>query len=115
MTRNFSDDQRAAIARSIVRRIAAHEAGHAVFIWRGRRDLNGDYDDLVPFDEIVISAPLNFGKDFETVAPLVLADGEQMREGVAGTVLARSWRVTVPQTRSLAGLSRAKHREQIKR
>lgn len=87
-----------------VRRRAVHEAGHAVFIWRGDAG-------LPPFEEVLVS-PHAHDRD-ENLPPLRLADGRL--HYAAGTVILRDLRQRVPDVRGMTGLSRKDRRAAIKR
>jgi hypothetical protein len=94
-----------------IRRRAVHEAGHAVFMWRGGETIYGDRfnDRLAPFDEILVN-PYDFPEKGRSMPPLRLEDGRT--ELAKGAVVSRG-RPRVPDVRRMTGPSRAKHRTLI--
>ncbi len=95
----------------VLRSRAIHEAGHAVFIWRGKEVIDGDrFDDsLADFREVLIN-PHDWDEHGD-LPPLQLSGGA-LREN-AGAVVMRSCRLTVPCARGLTGLPRVQHRAMI--
>jgi hypothetical protein len=94
-----------------IRRRAIHEAGHAVFMWRGGETLYGDRfnDRLAPFDEILVN---RYDYSEEGGLPsLMLEDGRTLFS--IGAVVHVRRGLPVPVARSITGLSRAQHRALI--
>ncbi|MGD9884902.1 MAG: hypothetical protein AB7F22_35670 [Reyranella sp.] len=107
----MAEGEREAMNLPELRRRAVHEAGHAVFLWRGGETIHGSaFDDrFASFREVLVSADCGEEGD---VLPLRLEDGRLHH--AAGTV-ACGYRLTVPAVYGFTGLPRRKHRALIAR
>lgn len=94
------------------RRVAIHEAGHAVFMWRGGEVVHGaNFNDrFAPFRSIVIN---DNPVDSEGFQPPMQVDGIGAHDA-AGTVFA-GYRLTVPDARRCKGGRRSKIVEHAKK
>lgn len=95
---------------SDLRLTAIHEAGHAVFMWRGGELVYGDAfnDRLAPFSEIVLNdqEPDAHGR----LPAMQLAEG--WTHEAAGSVIA-GFRMSVPSIRKIEGIRPADRRRMI--
>lgn len=95
---------------SILRTVAIHEAGHAVFLWRGGELVYGDKfnDLLVPFREIVLNDQPLDAEGY--MPPMQLEDGSP--HDAAGSVVL-GYRLTVPAVRGIGGITLAQRRTMV--